>query len=56
MIAGNIEEGVYPRILVTVVAPTGNIVEKMLIDTGFDGDVAVHYDDADRFQLEIVDY
>ncbi len=55
MITGSIEEGVYPRILVSVVTPTENMVEKMLVDTGFDGDVAVHYNDADRLQLEIVD-
>jgi hypothetical protein len=31
-------------------------VEKMLIDTGFDYDVAMHYDDVDRFELELIDY
>ncbi len=56
MMTGNIEEGVYPRLLVAVVTPSENIVAKMLVDTGFDGDVAMHYDDADRFQLELVDY
>jgi predicted aspartyl protease len=56
MMTGKIESGLYPRILVTVVAPTGNSVKKMLIDTGFDYDVAMHYDDADRFDLELIDY
>lgn len=56
MITGKIESGLYPRILITVVAPAGNSVEKMLIDTGFDYDVAMHYDDVDRFELELIDY
>ncbi|MFQ5629805.1 MAG: hypothetical protein ACE5I1_13655 [bacterium] len=56
MITGNIEDELHPRIQVTVVGPSGNSVQKMLVDTGFDGDVAMHYDDADRFQLELIDY
>ncbi len=56
MMTGNIENGLYPRILVSVVAPAGNSVKKMLIDTGFDYDLAMHYDDADRFELELIDY
>jgi len=54
MITGNIEEGLYPRIQTTIIAPSGNSAEKVLVDTGFDGEVAMHYDDADRFQLELV--
>lgn len=56
MMTGNIEDGIYPRTLLTIVASTGNIVEKMLVDTGFDGDVAIHYHDADRFEIELEDY
>jgi predicted aspartyl protease len=56
MITGKIDNGLYPRILVTIVAPAGNGVERMLIDTGFDFDLAMHYDHADRFGLEPVDY
>ncbi|MFQ5632892.1 MAG: hypothetical protein ACE5I1_29335 [bacterium] len=55
MITGNIEDRVYPRVLITVITPVGNIVKKMLVDTGFDGDVAMHYDDADRYVLNLED-
>jgi predicted aspartyl protease len=53
---GNIENGVYPRIQTTVVASTGNVVEKMLVDTGFDGEIALNYDAADRFEIELEDF
>jgi len=56
MIIGNIEEGVYPRVHTTVVTSAGNVVEKMLIDTGFDGEMAINYDAADRFEIELEEY
>jgi predicted aspartyl protease len=55
MMTGKIEEGVYPRVLIPAVTSTGNIFEKMLVDTGFDGEVTIHYNDADRFDLELED-
>jgi hypothetical protein len=51
MITGNIENKLYPRIMVIIVTPTENFSKKMLVDTGFDYDVAMHYKDADRFDL-----
>ena len=53
MIIGNIEEGLYPRIQTTIITPSGNSTQKVLVDSGFDGDIAMHYNDADRFQLEL---
>jgi len=53
---GNIEEGVYPRIQTTIVTSAGNVAEKMLVDTGFDGEIALHYDAADRFEIELEEY
>ncbi len=56
MITGNIEDGVCPRVEVAVVTSSEKAVEKMLVDTGFDGEVAMYYNDADRFELELEDY
>jgi len=56
MITGKIEHALYPRIMVTVVATSGNFPVKMLIDTGFDYGLAMHYNDADRFGLELEKY
>jgi len=56
MITGNIENGLYSRIHVAVVTPAGSIVEKFLIDTGFDYGIAMHYDEVDKFNLEIMDF
>lgn len=56
MMTGKIEEGIYPRVLIAAVTSAGNIFEKMLVDTGFDGEVAIHYNNADRFELELQDY
>jgi predicted aspartyl protease len=39
MMTGKIEGGIYPRVLINAVTSSGNIVEKMLVDTGFDGDI-----------------
>lgn len=55
MITGNIEERVYPRIFITALTPVGDIVKKVLVDTGFDGEVAMHYDEADRYKLNLED-
>jgi len=56
MITGKIEHALYPRITVNVVTASGNVPLKTLIDSGFDYDLAVHYDDADRLGLELVRY
>jgi len=56
MITGAIESGLYPRIPVDIVASAGNFKMKMLVDTGFDSDLAMHYDDADRLGLELKGY
>ncbi len=52
MIVGVIENSVHPYLKLNVVA-NGNQEElKFLVDTGFDGEIALSYEMADHFDLE----
>jgi predicted aspartyl protease len=53
MIIGNIENGLHPRISLEIAGDIGTVTLPMLVDTGFDMDVALYYDFADRLGLEI---
>ncbi|MDZ7291361.1 MAG: hypothetical protein ONB44_25070 [candidate division KSB1 bacterium] len=54
MIHGAIENGLHPRLLITLESQAGPIEFKALFDSGFDGQVALSYFAADRLRLEIV--
>lgn len=51
---GTIERGIHPRLLFDLVTNQGRVNFKALVDSGFDGQLALHYDAADRYQLEVV--
>jgi len=53
MMNGIIENGLYPRLPITLLAQDGPIKLKALVDSGFDGQVALPYFAADRLQLEV---
>jgi predicted aspartyl protease len=55
VIIGTIEYGLHPRILLGIAGGKGTETLPMLVDTGFDLDVALHFDFADRLGLEIYD-
>jgi clan AA aspartic protease len=52
MMTGTIENGIHPRLVITLVTADGKVGIEALVDSGFDGQVALHYDAADRFHLE----
>ena len=52
MISGVIENGIHPRVLVKLLAAQSQVEIDALVDSGFDGQLALHYDAADRYQLE----
>ncbi len=54
MMTGTIEKGIHPRMVITLAADKGQVNLKALVDSGFDGQMALHYDAADRYELEIV--
>ncbi|MGH7598724.1 MAG: hypothetical protein ACREOI_20405 [bacterium] len=54
MMTGTIEKGIHPRLMVTLATDKEQVSLKALVDSGFDGQVALHYDAADRYQLEVV--
>jgi len=56
MISGLIEDSLHPHILLEIAGrqDTANLL--MLVDTGFDLDIGLHYDFADRLGLEIYDF
>jgi len=54
MMTGTIERGIHPRLLFDLVTNKGRVNLKALVDSGFDGQLALHYDAADRYQLEVV--
>lgn len=54
MMTGTIEKGIHPRLMVTLATEKEQVNLKALVDSGFDGQVALHYDAADRYQLEVV--
>ena len=56
MIAGKIEGGLYPRIVLEIAGTKGSATLSTLVDTGFDWDVGLHYDFADQLGLEIYDF
>ena len=56
MIVGTIEHGLHPRILLDVRGGTDRITLPVLVDTGFDVDIGLNFDFADRLGLEIYDF
>jgi clan AA aspartic protease len=56
MLTGIIEQSRYPKLVLPLVAQGKQTDLKFLVDTGFDSEVALSYDHADRFDLEILQY
>lgn len=54
MMTGTIEKGIHPRMMITLATENEQVNLKALVDSGFDGQVALHYNTADRYDLEIV--
>ncbi len=55
MIVGNIDDGLHPHIVLEITGAKNLATLPMLVDTGFDVDVALHFDFADQLGLEIDD-
>ncbi len=55
MILGIIEDGLHPLAALEIAGDKGLETLPMLVDTGFDVDLALHFDFADRLGLEIYD-
>ncbi len=55
MIRGTIEDGLHPLVVLEITGDKGSEAFVMLVDTGFDVDVALHFSFADRLGLEIYD-
>jgi predicted aspartyl protease len=56
MIKGNIEGGLYPKIWVEVSGNSASKKFSMLVDTGFNADVALHHSEAPKLGLRITDF
>ncbi len=56
MLIGTIEKSRYPRLIIAIVVQGKPINLKFLVDSGFDDEVALSYDQAELFGLEIQDY
>lgn len=56
MLNGTIEKSQYPRLMLTLFARGNPLDLKFLVDSGFDDEVALSYNQADLFELEIQDY
>jgi predicted aspartyl protease len=56
MIVGTIEHGLHPRVRLDIRGATDRITLPVLVDTGFDVDIGLHFDFADRLGLEIYDF
>jgi predicted aspartyl protease len=54
MITGKIEQSRYPRILLELVTNKQKEKLEFLVDTGFDDEIALSYDYADLFDLELL--
>jgi predicted aspartyl protease len=52
MITGVIESGIHPRVMVELLTTQAPVEIDALVDSGFDGQLALHYAAADRYQLE----
>lgn len=52
MITGAIENGIHPRVMVDLLTAPTQVQIDALVDSGFDGQLALHYDAADRYQLD----
>ncbi|MCI0697050.1 hypothetical protein L0337_34215 [candidate division KSB1 bacterium] len=52
MMIGDIERGIHPRLTITLVTANEQVELDTLVDSGFDGQLALHYNAADRYQLE----
>jgi hypothetical protein len=56
MITGMIEDGLYPRVQLEIAGAKNSENILLLVDTGFDVDVGLHFKFADRLGLEIYDF
>lgn len=56
MITGVIEAGLHPLIALEVAGTRGSEILSTLVDTGFNWNVGLHYDFADRLRLEFYDF
>jgi len=56
MLSGIIEQSRYPKLMLPFVAPGKRTDLNFLVETGYDSEVALSYDHADRFDLEILQY
>jgi predicted aspartyl protease len=56
MITGNIEAGLHPLIALEIAGTQGSETLFTLVDTGFNWNIGLHYDFADRLGLEIYDF
>ena len=52
MMIGFVENGIHPRLMLALVTAAEQVDLKTLVDSGFDGQLALHYDAADRYHLE----
>jgi predicted aspartyl protease len=55
VINGNIENGLHPKIEIMMRVGNASAALTVLVDSGFDGELALHFDHFDQFQLELVD-
>jgi predicted aspartyl protease len=53
MMNGTIDDSLYPRLLFTLLSQAGPVKHKALVDSGFDGQVALPYFAADHLRLEV---
>jgi predicted aspartyl protease len=56
MIHGTIEHGLHPRVSLEIRGASDKVTLPVLVDTGFDVDIGLHFDFADRLGLEIYDF
>jgi predicted aspartyl protease len=56
MITGTIEQSLYPHIVLSIFDQGRLANLEFLVDSGFDDEVALSYNQADLFKLEIQDY
>lgn len=56
MITGTIEDNLHPRVQLDISGAKSTENISLLVDTGFDVDVGLHFDFADRLGLEVYDF
>jgi clan AA aspartic protease len=54
MMIGIIEKGIHPRLKITLATANEQVDLEALVDSGFDGQLVLHYDTADQYQLELI--